>query len=105
MPLNLGEVALENFSRASERLFGKLKHGVSQAAGEAELTSLIRELIRRQPRSFRDDASDAGRRAGSRHWTGRQEPALDVVGEGLPSRPGWGPAAFRALRSPAWLLR
>lgn len=45
----------QDFSRASEALFGKLKTGVSQAAGEAELTSLTRELIRRQPRYFRDD--------------------------------------------------
>jgi predicted permease len=45
----------QDFSRASEALFGKLKTSVSQAAGEAELTSLTRELIRRQPRYFRDD--------------------------------------------------
>jgi predicted permease len=45
----------QDFSRASESLFGKLKAGVSQAAGEAELTSLTRELIRRQPRSFRNE--------------------------------------------------
>jgi len=44
----------EDFSRASEALFGKLKPGVSQAAGEAELTVLTRELARRQ-RAFRDD--------------------------------------------------
>jgi predicted permease len=45
----------QDFSRASQELVGKLKSGVSQAAGEAELMSLTRELIRQQPRSFRDD--------------------------------------------------
>ncbi len=45
----------QDFSRPSEILFGKLKPGVALAAGEAELTSLTRELIRRQPRAFRDD--------------------------------------------------
>jgi predicted permease len=45
----------QDFSRASEALFGKLKPGVAQAAAEEELTSLTRELARRQPRYFRDD--------------------------------------------------
>jgi len=45
----------QDFSRATDALFGKLRAGVAQAAGEAELTSLTRELIRRQPRYFRDD--------------------------------------------------
>src|SRR5262249_52968182 len=45
----------EGYSRSSERLFGKLKRGVSKAAGEAELTSLTRELARQQPRSFHED--------------------------------------------------
>jgi predicted permease len=44
----------QDYSRASEALFGKLKAGVSQAAGEAELTALTRDLIRRQPGSFSD---------------------------------------------------
>lgn len=44
----------EDFSRASEVLFGKLKPGISQAAGEAELTSLTREIIRIRPHVFRD---------------------------------------------------
>ena len=44
----------EDFSRASEALFGKLKPAVSQAAGEAELSVLTRELARRR-RAFRDD--------------------------------------------------
>lgn len=45
----------QDFLRATQVLFGKLKTGVSLAAGEAELTSLTRELIRRQPHSFRED--------------------------------------------------
>jgi len=38
-----------DFSHASQELFGKLKPGVARAAAEAELTSLTRELLRRQP--------------------------------------------------------
>jgi predicted permease len=45
----------QDFSRPSEALFGKLKPGVSQASAEEELTSLTRELARRQPHYFRDD--------------------------------------------------
>ena len=45
----------QDFSRSSEALFGKLKPGVFQAAAEDELTSLTRELVRRQPLYFRDD--------------------------------------------------
>ena len=45
----------QDFSRATEVLFGKLKTGVSLTAGEMELTSLTRELIRRQPQCFRED--------------------------------------------------
>jgi predicted permease len=45
----------QDFSRASEALFGKLKAGISQKAGEEELTSLTRQLARQQPRYFRDD--------------------------------------------------
>ena len=44
-----------DFSRATEALFGNLKAGVLQAEAEAELSSLTRELIRRQPRFFRED--------------------------------------------------
>lgn len=44
--------AQQDFSRPSTALFGKLRSGVPQAAGEAELTSLTRELARRQPHSF-----------------------------------------------------
>jgi predicted permease len=44
----------QDFSRATDLLFGKLKTGVSGAAGDGELTSLTRELIRRQPRYFHD---------------------------------------------------
>lgn len=44
-----------DFSRASETLYGELKGGVSRAAGEAELTSLTRELVRTHPGAFRDD--------------------------------------------------
>lgn len=51
----------QDVSHASEPLFGKLKMGVSLAAGEAELTSLTRELNRRQPHSFRDDERIQGR--------------------------------------------
>jgi predicted permease len=46
---------LQDFARASETLFGKLKPGIAAGAGEAELTSLTHELIRRKPRSFRED--------------------------------------------------
>jgi predicted permease len=45
----------QDFSRATEVLFGKLKTGVSLATGEMELTSLTRELTRRQPHSFREN--------------------------------------------------
>jgi predicted permease len=45
----------QDFARASEALFGKLKPGVAVGAGEAELTSLTHELIHRNPRSFRED--------------------------------------------------
>jgi predicted permease len=51
----------QDFSRASEALFGNLKAGVSLAAGEAELTSLTRELAREQPQYFRDDERLDGR--------------------------------------------
>jgi predicted permease len=44
----------QDFSRASEALFGRLKAGVSQAAGEADLTVLARELARSR-RAFADD--------------------------------------------------
>jgi predicted permease len=47
---------VHEFSRASSLLFGMLREGVSPAAGEAELTSLTRELNRRQPGYFRSDA-------------------------------------------------
>ena len=51
-----GATAIEqDYSRASEALYGKLKPGVSRAAGEAELTALTRELVQRQPRAFRSD--------------------------------------------------
>jgi predicted permease len=54
--LMTGTPALQqDYSRASEMLFGKLKPGVSKAAGDAELTSLVRELARQQPRSFHED--------------------------------------------------
>lgn len=43
-----------DYSRATNLLYGKLKTGILRAAGEAELTSLTRELMRRQPREFRD---------------------------------------------------
>jgi predicted permease len=45
----------QDFSHASEALYGKLKTGVTQAAGEADLKALTRELIRRQPHSFGED--------------------------------------------------
>ncbi|HEX4231992.1 MAG TPA: FtsX-like permease family protein [Bryobacteraceae bacterium] len=44
----------QDFSRTTNLLFGKLKPGISRAAGDAELTSLTRELIHRQPHSFYD---------------------------------------------------
>jgi predicted permease len=51
----------QDFSHASEVLFGKLRAGVSLAAAEAELTSLTRELAREQPLYFRDDERLDGR--------------------------------------------
>jgi predicted permease len=45
----------QDFSRANEALFGKLKTGVSRAAAEADLTSLTRTLIHKKPGSFRED--------------------------------------------------
>jgi predicted permease len=45
----------QDFARASEAVFGKLKPGVSKSAGEAELTSLTRDLARHQPNSFHED--------------------------------------------------
>jgi predicted permease len=61
-PVNLRPVLLagspsvqHDFSRASEVVFGKLKSGVAQAAGEAELTALTAELVRTYPRAFRED--------------------------------------------------
>jgi predicted permease len=45
----------QDFSRTTNLLFGKLKPGNSRPAGEAELTSLTRELIHRQPHSFYDN--------------------------------------------------
>jgi predicted permease len=52
----------QDFSRTTNLLFGKLKTGISRAAGEAELTSLTRELIHRQPRSFHDYERIQGQR-------------------------------------------
>ncbi len=45
----------QDYSRASATLYGKLNPGVSQAAGEAELTTLTRELARARPGSFREE--------------------------------------------------
>ena len=45
----------QDFSRPSELLFGRLKPGVPRTAGEAELTSITRQLMRIQPRAFRED--------------------------------------------------
>jgi putative ABC transport system permease protein len=45
----------QDFLRASQALYGKVRAGVSQTAAEAELTSLTRELARRQPHSFKED--------------------------------------------------
>lgn len=50
----------QDYSRDAAALFGELKAGVSRAAGDAELTSLTRELIRRQPRAFRADEQIQG---------------------------------------------
>jgi predicted permease len=44
----------DDYSRASEMFYGKLKDGVTPAVGEAELTSLTRELSHRQPHDFRE---------------------------------------------------
>jgi predicted permease len=44
----------QDLSRTTNALFGKLKPGISKSAGDAELTSRSHELIRRQPRHFRD---------------------------------------------------
>ncbi len=43
----------QDFARASEAVFAKLKPGASQIAGEQELTVLTRELARQQPQYFR----------------------------------------------------
>src|SRR5262249_17656683 len=45
----------QDFSRFSIAVYGKLKPGISRAAGEGELTSLTRELARQQPSAFRED--------------------------------------------------
>ena len=42
----------DDFARASQSFYGKLKPGVSLPAGAAELTMLTRELSHRQPRYF-----------------------------------------------------
>jgi len=52
----------EDFSRATNAVFGKLKAGISIGAGDAELTSLTHELIRRQPLFFHDFERMQGRR-------------------------------------------
>jgi predicted permease len=44
----------QDYARASETFFGKLKPGVPRAAAEAELTSLTQELARRQPEAFNE---------------------------------------------------
>jgi predicted permease len=51
----------QDFSRASETLYGKLKAGVTLPAAEAELTALTRELMARHPGSFSDDERIQGR--------------------------------------------
>ena len=45
----------EDFSRASQALYGKVKSGVSLAGANAELTRLTRELSRRQPLYFQPE--------------------------------------------------
>ena len=47
---------LENdFTHPDEALFGKLKPGISLAAGEGEMTSLTHEVARQQPLAFSSD--------------------------------------------------
>lgn len=68
-----------DFSRQSQALYGKLKPGVSQAAGEAEITSLTRELARRRPGAFREnEVIQADRVQGSFLRTTQRFPAIAV---------------------------
>jgi predicted permease len=50
-----GPPVQQDFSRAGDALFGKLKPGIFQAVGDGELSGLTRELIRTQPRAFHPD--------------------------------------------------
>jgi predicted permease len=69
----------QDFSRATQTLYGKLKPGVSLKAGEAELTSITRELARRQPRAFRDDELVLGHLVQASILRGiQQSPAIAV---------------------------
>jgi len=69
----------QDFSRASEALFAKLKAGTPLAAGDAELTSLTHELARREPRYFRDDERVQGHRVQESVMQGiRRQPAIAI---------------------------
>ena len=75
-----GAVPIEqDFTRASESLFGKLKDGATEAAADAELTTLTKEIARAHPQYARDDDRIQGR----------------LVQESL---------AYRATRTPAFAI-
>jgi predicted permease len=70
---------MHDFARASSLLFGRLRAGVSPAAGEAELTSLTRELIQRQPGYSRGDARIQSRPLQESKTVGvRRSPAIAI---------------------------
>jgi predicted permease len=70
----------QDFTRPSEVLFGKVKPGISQAAAEAELTTLTRELARQQPQYFgADERMESQRVQQSIPQTVRRQPAVAIL--------------------------
>jgi predicted permease len=68
-----------DFSRATEVLVGRLRPGMSRAAGEAELTALTRELARQQPLHFSaDERVEAQRVQQSPAETLRRQPGIAI---------------------------
>jgi predicted permease len=70
---------LQDFSRESQALFGNCKAGVSQAAAEAELTSLTRELIRTQPGAFRENERIQGQLVQGSTLSALRHPAVAIL--------------------------
>ncbi len=69
----------QDYARPSAALFGRLKPGASQAAAEAELTALTRELMHSQPHAFRpDDRIQAQLLQASMRLRARQAPAIAI---------------------------